>query len=123
MTAETIPITIEQGADFIWNLTWLEDDGVTPIDLTGYTGRMQVRADYAESSGSVLMTAETTGGGGNGFMTLGGATGTIDISVPAANTTSIHSGRYVYDLELVSGSGTVYRLVRGGVNWTAEVTR
>lgn len=122
MTAENVPITVEQGANFILNLIWYANDGVTPIDLTGYTGKFQVRENYSEADGFVLLEAATVAGGGNGFMTLGGALGTIDINCPAANTTSIPSGRYVYDIELTSGSGTIYRLVRGAVNWTPGVT-
>lgn len=121
MTAARWNLVIEQGADFQVDLTWTADG--TPVDLTGYTGAMDVRRWYAESDGQTVLTAETTGGGGNGFMVLGGALGTIQIRVPAANTQSVAGGDYVYDVEVVSGSGTVYRVVEGVAVCRPEVTR
>lgn len=121
MSAARWNIVIEQGANLVLELTW-EADG-TPVDLTGYTGAMDVRRWYAESDGNTVLTAETLGGGGNGFMTLGGALGTVSINIPAANTMTVAGGDYVYDIELTSGNGTVYRVAEGVAVCRPEVTR
>jgi len=112
-------ITCQQGATFQRQLTWT-DSARDAYNLTGYTARMQVRANT--SSNTVIIALSTTAGSG-GTITLGGTAGTVDLLIPAANTTTLTAGQYVYDLELVSGGGVVTRLLEGNFKVTAEVTR
>jgi hypothetical protein len=116
MAAETHNITIEQGATFRLNLVW-KDSGGTPINLTGYTARMQVRRKHT-SPDPPLLTFTTE----NGAITLGGALGTIAIVGLATLTDDVDIKSGVYDLELVSGT-EVTRLIEGAVTITPEVTR
>lgn len=109
-------ITINQGATFELTITWKDSAG-TAINLTGYSARMQVRETYASTSTVVSLT------NGSGI-TLGGAAGTIAISISATTTAALtapFSG--VYDLELVSAGGVVTRLLQGAATVTPEVTR
>jgi len=115
MPAGLYNITAEQGATFTRTITWNTSAG-TPVNLTGYTARMQVRADYDASTALLDLTTE------NGGITLGGALGTIVLTATATATAALSSGSYVYDLELVLGS-TVTRLVQGSFVVNAEVTR
>ena len=112
-------ITCQQGATFQRQLTWT-DSARDAYNLTGYTARMQVRDNV--SSNTVVIALSTTAGSG-GTITLGGIAGTVDLLIPAANTTTLTAGQYVYDLELVSGGGVVTRLLEGNFKVTAEVTR
>ena len=112
-------ITCQQGATLQRQLTWT-DPARDAYNLTGYTARMQVRANT--SSNTVIIALSTTAGSG-GTITLGGTAGTVDLLIPAANTTTLTAGQYVYDLELVSGGGVVTRLIEGNFKVTAEVTR
>jgi hypothetical protein len=113
--AGTYNIVCDQGATLLRTLTY-RDSSDALVNLTGFTGRMQVRADV-ESTGTVLsLTTE------NGGLTLGGALGTILVTVSATATAAVAAGTYVYDLELVQGS-TVTRLVQGSFEVRAEVTR
>ena len=114
MAAGTLDFTIEQGATFNLLLTWKIND--VPVNLTGYTARLQARVDV-EDTETVLSL--TTGSG----ITLGGALGTISLDRTATQTTLLPAGTYVYDLELIAGSGTVTRLVQGELLISAEVTR
>lgn len=117
MTAGQHDITIEQGATFLLNLVW-RDSTDTLVDLTGYTARMQVRQTHKSADPPALtLTTE------NGAITLGGAAGTISVVAAATATGDITFKRGVYDLELVSGSGVVTRLIDGVVTVTPEVTR
>jgi len=105
-----------QGASWDYTLTWTT--GGTPVNLTGYTARMQVRDGY---DGSTAIVSLTSGTG----ITLGGTAGTIVLALSAIATSAIDatpSGQYVYDLELVNGS-TVTRLVEGTFIVSPEVTR
>lgn len=105
-----------QGASWDYTLTW--QTGGTPVNLSGYTGRMQVRDGYDGGSAIVSLVSGTG-------VTLGGTAGTILLELTAAQTAAIDatpSGQYVYDLELVSGA-TVTRLVEGTFIVSPEVTR
>lgn len=117
MAAGRRKIKIEKGATFLWNLTWKDNTG-TPINLTGYTARMQVRHTINSTEKLLDMTTE------NGGIVLGGALGTIAITGSATATAAIadniKSG--VYDLELVNGS-IVKRLMEGEAEISPEVTR
>ena len=115
MAATTYDITIEQGATFSQVVTYKES-GVA-INLTGYTARMQVRATLESASTLVELTTA------NSRIALGGAAGTITLTIAAADTAALTAGRGVYDLELVSGSGIVTRLLQGVCTISRNVTR
>jgi hypothetical protein len=108
-------IIADQGATFNRVITWNDSDG-DPVDLGGYTARMQVRQRYVSTSTVLSLTS------GSGI-TLGGALGTITLLVSASATAEVATGEYLYDLELVSGGGVVTRLLQGSFTVRAEVTR
>jgi len=115
MAATTYDILIEQGATYSQVITYKEA-GVA-VNLTGYTARMQVRATLESASTLVELTTA------NSRIALGGAAGTITLTIAAADTAALTSGRGVYDLELVSGSGIVTRLLQGVATISRNVTR
>lgn len=116
MTAAKYDMVIEQGADFVLPIIW-QDATEAPLNLAGYTARMQARATV--TSPIVLIDASTT----NSLITITPATGTVTISIPAAQTAQFGWSNAVYDLELVSASGFVYRLLEGAITVVKEVTR
>lgn len=109
--------TIYQGASFDRVFTWQVGDPATAVNLTGYTGRMQVRAAVGSPTTIVELTTS------NGRMTLGGAAGTITLAITASDTAALAPGQYVYDMEMVSSGGEVTRLLEGRATVSAEVTR
>lgn len=115
MAAGLYDITIEQGATFQMNLTWKDSTG-SPVNITGYTARMQVRENYEAESTLVSLTS--TGGD----IVLGGSLGTIAITIAASATQTLQLDEAVYDLELVNGA-TVTRLLQGKATVSREVTR
>jgi hypothetical protein len=115
MSAATYNILAEQGATFALNLLYTDVAG-DPIDLTGYTAEMMVRPKA--SSATVILVLSTVGT----FIVLGGAAGTILLTVDAASMEDLPAGKYVYDLELYNGAITT-RLIEGTFTIKAEVTR
>jgi hypothetical protein len=115
MAATTYDILIEQGATFSQLVTY-KDNGVA-VNLTGYTARMQVRATLESASTLVELTTA------NSRIALGGTAGTITLTISATDTAALTAGRGVYDLELVSGSGIVTRLLQGVATISRNVTR
>jgi hypothetical protein len=115
MAAGILDFSIEQGATFNLLLTWKIND--VAVNLTGYTARLQARVDVEDTETVLTLTTS------NGGITLGGALGTISLDQTATQTTLLPAGTYVYDLEMVAGSGVVTRLVQGELVISAEVTR
>jgi hypothetical protein len=113
--AGTYNIVCDQGSTLSRTLTW-KPDGTTPADLTNYSARMQVRPTVDSDT----VTLSLTSGSG---ITLGGTAGTIALSVAAATTAALGAGVYCYDLEVVSASTVVSRLVQGSFTVRPEVTR
>ena len=117
MLAAVVPLVILQGADYFQLLRW--KSGSAPVDLSGYTGRMQIRETV--DSPTVLLSLTTE----NGRMALGGAAGTIALSLTNEATRSCWWTAGVYDIELVDSGEPekVIRLIRGPISTIKEVTR
>jgi hypothetical protein len=86
------------------------------LNLTGYTGTMTVRPFVGATTTTVVASTA------NGRMVLGGALGTVTVTIDATTTGAIGSGRYAYDLVLTTGS-TVTRYLEGKFIVTGAVTQ
>lgn len=113
MTPGKVNFTCPQGSTFTRTLTY--KIGNTPVDITGYNARLQVR-EYHYSDDFIISLTNAAG------ISMGGSAGTIVISMAASATESFVPGDYVYDLEIIAG-GTVTRLIEGKFTVTPEVTR
>ena len=104
-------LVIDQGATFSATITMSDEYG-NLIDLSGFTGRSQMRKHYTSVSyvafSVVLDTAESN----------------ITLTLTDGQTANLSSGRYVYDVEILdSSSNSVSRIVEGIVTVTPNVTR
>ena len=88
-----------------------------PIDLTGYTARMQVRTRQ-EDDAPLLATLDTATTG----ITIDGPAGTISLYLPDTLTGLIEAGRWVYDLRLVATGFDGQYLIAGPFIMEASVT-
>ena len=121
MAAAKENLTIENGITF--EKTWIYADKTrTPIPLTGYEARMQIRERIESVTVLVDLTSAPAAG-----ITLedGGSTGQIDIRIGADVTDPLSFDRAVYDLEIyMPGDVTeVKRLVGGTFILKGGVTR
>ena len=116
MAAGALDLFVEQGSTFSYNLT-LTDQVGTPLNLTGYTARMQMRR--AVQSQDVLISLTTE----NGRLTITPLTGQIAINIEATATAALSFQTAVYDLEIQSDGGIVTRIIQGRVTLSPEVTR
>ena len=107
-------ITAYQGADYDQSFT--VSQGGTALNWTGYTAKMQVR-EAADSTAYLLSLANGSG------ITLGGTAGTILVNISNAQSSAISAGSYAYDLELISGSSAITRILQGAFNMVGNVTR
>lgn len=113
-----VKLQVKQGSTFAMRLIWSTGDTAdtaTPVDLTGYTARLQMRDDY----GGKLLHEMTTENGG---ITLNAVPGAIDFAIDALTTDNFDWDTAVYDIELVQGE-YVNRLFGGTVVVSPSVTR
>lgn len=115
MIAGIYNINLDQGATFSRSIVVKDGDG-NLFDFTNYTARMQIRSEVDATDVMIELTTE------NGRIALGGADGTIVLTIDADDTALLQYDG-VYDLEIVSDSGAVNRLLKGMVRLDYEVTR
>jgi len=115
MTAGKYNLTIDQGSDFLTFFTLKQtSNGVTTNrDLAGYTARASMRPSLESSTVYNFVTGVTTPT----------TNGKITMSLDAGATSVIPAGIYFYDLEILSGTGGVERVIQGTVTLRREVTR
>lgn len=130
MIAGVYNITIEQGSTFGRLISVEQPDlvadptGQTFVNysLVAHTARMQIRRTVDSATSMISLTTE------NGRITINpnisGNTKNNEISllITAADTATLTTSG-VYDLEIISSSGTVSKVVRGDVTLIPEVTR
>jgi hypothetical protein len=105
-------LTIDQGTTYTVSIS-VNDDTGSARNLTGYTGRSQMRRSYYSSSNTSFTVTITNPSAGE-----------ITLNLSAAQTANVKAGRYVYDLELVnSNTLAVERVVEGIVTVYPEVTK
>jgi hypothetical protein len=115
MAAGVYNLTIEQGATFRRQFT-LRDQSGNPMNLNGFSARMQIRPEIDDEE--ILVDLSTDDGG----ITLGGDEGTIVVYISAEDT-EVMDSEGVYDLELIAPGGDVDRILKGRVRLDPEVTR
>lgn len=112
MSAGKHNIVVEQGSTFKQRLQVKTSDG-TPVNLVGYQVRGMVRLDYADTDPTATFSCVITDA----------ANGIIEVTLSAAVTTALTFTKGVYDIELVTPSSNVIRLVQGNVILSREVTK
>jgi hypothetical protein len=124
MAAGRYSFIIEQGSTFTRQIQYLDGTG-SPVDLTDYSARMQIRQSH-DSSTTIVSLTDTIGSDGSGLV-ITAASGTIDIKLSAYSSSLLSfGGEAVFDLEIYSGSGVsqyTKRLIEGKVKLSKEVTR
>jgi hypothetical protein len=103
-------LVIDQGATFLVELD-LKDENGDILVLSGYTANSQIRKWYTSSNATASFTTS-----------INAESGAVSLSLSANQTSSLTSGRYVYDVEIQNGS-SVTRIVEGIVTVTPQVTR
>lgn len=115
-------LTIIQGSDNSDLVFTVANDDGTPIDLSGYTSRLQIRPNVNSSELFDDLTTE------NGRIVIdtvevdGVTLYRVTAKFPNLVTTDYNFLKGVYDLELYTGP-SAYRFMEGAVTVSKEVTR
>lgn len=102
---------IDQGSTYSNIITVASSTG-SALDLTGYTVASQMRKSYSSST-SYAFTASV----------YDAANGKVRLQLSAATSSSIPAGRWLYDVEITSTSGSKTRVVEGIVTITPQITQ
>ena len=114
--AGTYDTTVDQGST--WKMaTFVTDESGAAINLTGYSARMFVKREKTDVVPLLQLT------NANGKIVITELSGRLDFMLLDADTDSLSSGVHFYDIELVSPSGEVTRIVEGVFYINQGVTR
>jgi hypothetical protein len=102
---------VDAGSDYSNIITVAGSNGQA-LNLTGYTVASQMRKSYLSST-SYPFTASI----------YNATTGQVSIQLSSASSAAMWPGRYLYDVEITSPSGTRTRVVEGIVTITPEITK
>tara|TARA_R100000655_G_scaffold84492_1_gene124106 strand:- start:696 stop:1391 length:696 start_codon:yes stop_codon:yes gene_type:complete len=104
MASAKLDIVLEEGSSWQKSILWTDSTNA-PISLLGYFARLGIVKDYddAASAQSIFLESDQKNGNGS-FITVGEATGTIDITISSTDVAGAITGgfkRGFWDLELV----------------------
>jgi hypothetical protein len=104
-------IFIDQGSDYSNIITVTASNGQS-LNLSGYTVASQLRKSY-QSSTSYTFTSSV----------YDTATGKIRLQLSSNQSQEIPAGRWLYDVEITSSSGTKTRVVEGVATVSPQITQ
>lgn len=102
---------VDAGSDYS-NIITVSSTNGQPLNLSGYTVASQMRKSYSSST-SYAFTASV----------YDAANGKVRLQLSAATSSSIPAGRWLYDVEITSTSGSKTRVVEGIVTITPQITQ
>lgn len=110
MTIEHYDIELDTSASWTHTFTWLDPSTTLPINLTGFTAKMQIRWAYGDPAVQLELTSA------NGGIVLGGVNGTITLVITDIQTTALATGlirtRGLYDLFLIDPSTSPHTVTK-----------
>ena len=131
MSAGSYPLYIEQGASLDFEVQYIDSNG-NPVDLSGYSARMQIRPTVTSSVVYITLSSslQPDGTGLNmsgSHSTKPPTSGSIGIFISSCTSSEFNFTSAVYDLEIYTpydgGCNYVTRLIQGPVRLSNEVTR
>lgn len=116
--AQQRDFVIDQGSDITFELHLKEEDGGAK-DLSGHSLRGKIKKTYDTTDSDQIFDFTATS------VRFPATDGVALITISSATSDTMKAGRYVYDIELVSGgdSDIVERILEGKLNVTPSVTR
>ena len=102
---------VDAGATYSNIITVTASNGQA-LDLTSYTVKSQMRKSY-QSSTAYAFTASV----------YDATQGKIRLQLTAAGSEAIPAGRWLYDVEITSPSGTKTRVIEGIVTVNPQITQ
>jgi hypothetical protein len=127
MAAGKYTFIIEQGATTDFEVQY-SDANDLPLDLTGYSGKMQIKSDFSDNNPTTYLTLSSSlAADGTGLNFYGSrsskplTSGSIGIFISPEYTKTLTFDTAKYDLLITSGSIS-HRIIEGNIKLTKRVT-
>lgn len=134
MAAGKYSWVLEQGTTVNFEIQYKDADNI-PVDLTGYSGRMQLKSNYADNNPTIYLTLSSsleTDGTGLNFSGSNGTTplssGSIGVYIASCTSSLLTFNTAYYDLEIYYPSVVdpdcpiTTRILEGQVRLSLQVT-
>ena len=134
MAAGRYTFTVEQGSTTDFEIQYTDSD-MNPVDLSGYTARMQFRPTRGGSNTLYLSLSSSLNPDDSGLNLHGSklavgypkplTSGSIGVYISATSSSNLNFSEAFYDLEIASASSHVMhvtRLLEGKVKLSKNVT-
>jgi len=116
--AEQREVVIDQGSDITFELHLKNENG-SAKDLTGHALRGKIKKNYDTTDSDQIFdfTSVSVASPAEGGIAL--------VTISSATSDTMKAGRYVYDIELISGAegDIIERILEGKLNVTPSVTK
>jgi len=117
MAYRTANLLLDQGSTFSTTITGYDVDG-NLLNLTGYSARAKIKANYSTGTSLVDFTASIQSGtNGDGYVS-----GKIDLSLTSTQTAALVTNDWRYDIEVFSGTDVI-RVQQGLARINPEITK
>lgn len=114
--AQELDITCRRGDSFLITITFKATDGTTPIDVTNYTFRMEVREEDTDDGPNPTLSADQCV-----ITVINGTAGQVRVEVDKSDMATVVGGTYVYDIQATVGQNTT-TWVTGSFTVNEDVT-
>ena len=111
--AAYVELYMDQGTTFNNVINITDDVTNTPLNISGYIITSQMRRSYYSANATANIVCSITDP----------ANGEVTLSLAAANTTNIKSGRYLFDVKSISTGNVTSRILEGIITVTPQVGR
>lgn len=104
-----VPVYMRQGDTWALRVNWFnpapgtnQPDASSPVDITGYSARLQVSSDQsADASVLLVLTSSPVAGL---VVQPGGVLGRVDVYAAPAQTLAVPEGRWYWAVEVENGT-------------------
>ena len=114
--AQELDITCRRGDSFALSISFKATDGTTPIDISNYTFRMEVREEDTDDGPNPVLSADKCV-----IEVTSGTNGQVSVSIDKSDMATVVGGTYVYDIQATVGINTT-TWVAGSFTVNEEVT-
>lgn len=112
--------TLDQGADFGFMLRlWTDAAKTVALDLTDYSGKMQIRKRKTDPEVAWEGSTDTSGVS----FGVSPANGEVSVTIPNTVTSELSEGIYFYDILLTDPNDKISRIIEGEIRVLGSVTR
>lgn len=120
-----VSLELKQGDTWSLTIGWYQPipdtdypDLSNPVDISGYTARLQVRRRLGDPDAPVLALTSSPAAG----LAIDGPAGVVTSRASPAQTSAVAAGSWYWELELTNGTDT-HTIVEGPLTVRGQVVR